>query len=421
MSVLTRPKYNRIDQLVLPKIEIESIDDHIQMYSINSEYPDVIQLDFIFDAGRWSENQRQVASATATLLKEGTLNLTAYQIASKIESYGATIRSRSGMDYTTISLFCLKKHAIHLIDIIFEILQNSSFEEQELELYKTRNKAGLRIDLANNEIYCHREFTELIFGANHPYGYNKTEKDFDALKRHHLVDHFKTYSQTLKYVFLAGKYDDALIGHIKKCCKHFVTSPPASISKGIKLNPAKTKKVDLNINNGLQASIKIGREVVTSSIEQRHLQFIVNTIFGGFFGSRLMKSIREEKGYTYNIYSHIDHLKHHSFFGIHTEVGTEFIDATISEIQLQAKMLRKDLVKTSELSLVKNYLMGSLLMQFDGILKTLHTTKQIILTGGKIENIIKFGEFLKAVDVEQVRTEAQSFLDFSSSYFIQVR
>ena len=93
----------------------------------------------------------------------------------------------------------------------------------------------------------------------------------------------------------------------------------------------------------------------------------MNTVFGDYFGSRLMTNIREEKAYTYGIYSGINPRIAGTNITIQTEVGKEYLEDTISQINHEIDRMRNELIQNEELELIRNYMSGELLSVFDGV------------------------------------------------------
>ena len=134
-----------------------------------------------------------------------------------------------------------------------------------------------------------------------------------------------------------------------------------------------------NDAEGVQGSIRIARPFPN----RHHPDFIkaqvLNTLFGGFFGSRLMSNIREDKGYTYGIHSYLQNHIQHSAWMISTEAGKDVCEATITEVYKEMKDLREELVDEEELLLVRNYMMGGILGDLDGPFQIIARWKNIIL------------------------------------------
>ncbi|TNF32102.1 MAG: insulinase family protein, partial [Bacteroidetes bacterium] len=115
-----------------------------------------------------------------------------------------------------------------------------------------------------------------------------------------------------------------------------------------------------------QNAIKIGRVLFSRTHPDYIGMQILSTVLGGYFGSRLMANIREDKGYTYGIRAGMVSLEHSGYFSISTEVGADVCKAALEEIYLEIEKLRKQLIPTGELELVKNYMLGSVLKSLDG-------------------------------------------------------
>jgi predicted Zn-dependent peptidase len=136
-----------------------------------------------------------------------------------------------------------------------------------------------------------------------------------------------------------------------------------------------------NDANGVQGAIRLARPFVS----RHHPDFkgaqVLNTLLGGFFGSRLMDNIREDKGYTYGIYSFLQNHLQDSAWVVSTEAGREVCEATIQEVYLEMKKLREGTIPEDELMMVKNYLIGTILGDLDGPFQIIGRWKNLVLNG----------------------------------------
>ena len=103
----------------------------------------------------------------------------------------------------------------------------------------------------------------------------------------------------------------------------------------------------------MQGSIRIARPFPNRHHPDFLKVLVLNTVFGGFFGSRLMSNIREDKGYTYGIHSYLQNHIQQSAWMISTEAGKDVCEATITEVYKEMKDLREELVDEEELLLVQ--------------------------------------------------------------------
>jgi predicted Zn-dependent peptidase len=147
---------------------------------------------------------------------------------------------------------------------------------------------------------------------------------------------------------------------------------------------------------------------------------VLNTVFGGFFGSRLMSNIREEKGYTYGIHSYIQNHIEDTAWLITTEAGKDVSEATIEEIYKEMQLLREELVDEEELLLVRNYLIGSILGDLDGPFHIIGRWKNIILNGMDEKYFYDSIQTIKKISAEELRSLAEKYLQKDDFYELVV-
>jgi len=183
------------------------------------------------------------------------------------------------------------------------------------------------------------------------------------------------------------------------------------------------KKIDFAINpnphkhhfvekaNGLQSAIRIGRLWVDKSHSDYHGLSVLVTLLGGYFGSRLMANIREEKGYTYGIGSFVLPLKYASYLIISTEVGNEYVEPTLKEVTVEMKKLQNELVPADELETVKSYLLGEFLRDFDGPFSLAGSFKAINDFDLDYSYYDQYLTVLRGITSEEIMRLAQQYLE----------
>ena len=135
--------------------------------------------------------------------------------------------------------------------------------------------------------------------------------------------------------------------------------------------------------------------------------FVLNTIFGGYFGSRLMSVVREEKGYTYNISSMLDAFRSDGCFHIGTEVSPEFVEPTLTCIYEEMDKLKNDLVGEEELKMVRRYLLGNMLTRLDGAFNTSDAIRTLTMDGVPLEQFSEMVQTIKNITAQEIRDLAQ--------------
>ncbi len=359
-----------------------ALDNGIEVYAIDAGAEEVLQMEWVFFAGNWYEEQNLVASATNYLLKNGTSKKTAFEINEHFEYYGAYLNRAAYNETATLSLHCLNKHTADLLPVINELITDTVFREDELQLFKQNNKQRLSVSLKKSEFVAGRLIDEYVYGFDHPYGRYSTPEAYDALNRQQLQSFYHTYYQQSKYIiFIAGKLPKDLAAQLNKNFGH-LSIPNSAAAVTHPINAAAQKKYRIsNDSNGVQGSIRMARPFPTRHHPDFTKATVLNNVFGGFFGSRLMSNIREDKGYTYGIHSYIQNHLHDSAWMVSTEAGRDVCEATIQEVYKEMEILRNEPVKADELLLVKNYMLGSTLGDLDGPFHIIGKWKNIVLNG----------------------------------------
>ena len=367
--------------LTLKPYEKYVLNNGVEVYAINAGAEEVIQVEWVFYSGNWFEKKNLVAASTNFLLKNGTINKNAFQLNEHFEYYGAYLNRNCYNETATLSLHCLNKHLEPLLPVVREMLTESIFPEDEIRTYKQNMKQRLNVNLKKCDFVAGRLIDVYLYGEDHPYGRYTKFEDFDSVTREEVTDFYRNYYQNGKFVlFVAGKLPSNLFPLLNQ---HFGDLKNTNVEVfDFPSHPAGDKKYRVtNDPQGVQGAIRMG----TNFPNRHHPDFVnaqvLNNIFGGFFGSRLMSNIREEKGYTYGIYSYLENHVQQSAWVISTEAGRDVCEATIVEVYKEMEELRNEEVDDEELLLVKNYMMGSILGDLDGPFHIINRWKNIILNG----------------------------------------
>jgi predicted Zn-dependent peptidase len=399
-----------------------NLNNNIPVYTIDAGAEEVLQLEWVFYAGNWYEEKNIVAATTNFMLKNGTKNKTAFEINEHFEFYGAYL-NRSCYDETaTISLHCLSKHLSELLPVVAEILTESIFPEKELSIYKQNQKQRLEVNLKKCDFVAGRLIDEYVFGLHHPYGKYTSTIDYDSLQKEELEQFYKQFYQHGKCImFVAGK----LPSNIEKQLNDVFGKLP--FNKNIlpeiihPITPATEKKYKIiNDENGVQGAIRLAIPFPN----RHHPDFmrvqVLNNIFGGYFGSRLMSNIREDKGYTYGIHSYFQNHVHNSAWMISTEAGRDVCEATISETYKEMKRLREEIVDEEELLLVRNYMIGSILGDLDGPFQIIARWKNYILNDLTDSFFYSSIQTIKTIGAEELQSLAQKYFVEENFYELTV-
>lgn len=407
-------------KLQLKQAEKFVLKNGVEVYAVDAGAEEVLAVEWVFYAGNWFEEQNLVAATTNFLLRNGTSKKTAFQINEYFEYYGSYLNRACYNETATITLHCLSKHIKELLPSVRELIVDSVMPQEELDIYKQNMKQRLKVNLKKSDFVASRLIDVYLYGENHPYGkYSKLE-DFDTLNREQLLDFYKKYYQQGKLVlFVAGKLPADIASLLDQYFGDLPNQPVAL--QEIMAQPVADRKYRItNDEAGVQGSVRMARSFPNRHHPDFMKVMVLNTLFGGFFGSRLMSNIREEKGYTYGIHSFIQNHIHDTAWMISTEAGKDVCEATIEEVYKEMKLLREQVVDEEELLLVRNYMMGGILGDLDGPFQIMGRWKNIVLNNLTEQYFYDSIHTIKTISAEELQFLAQKYLKPEEFYELVV-
>jgi len=364
------PSFGTIDKVAIPEAKGETLSNGLPVFKIDAGTQELVKVELIFPkAGATSQPYPLVSVGTNDMLDEGTSNYSSQAFAEQIDYYGAFLQSESTLDFSSVCLFSLNKHLPNTIPLLEELIKNANFPVHEFDTYIQNKKQKFLVDEAKVSTVARKKFAELLFGAKHPYGHYLTESDFGNINRDMVAKfHSEAYQLSKCHLVISGKIDPQLDKLMEKSFGHAGTKliPPIPMSRASESQNKVVTKHFVEKKEALQSAIRIGRVLFNKTHPDFPGMQVLNTILGGYFGSRLMSNIREDKGYTYGIGSGIVSLQKAGYFFISTEVGVAVCKDALREIYAEIARLRNELVEANELDLVKNYMIGSFLRSADG-------------------------------------------------------
>ncbi|MGB0882062.1 MAG: M16 family metallopeptidase [Vicingaceae bacterium] len=371
MTVLNRkkaPEFKQVDNIHFLDVVKSKLDNGVEFNYINGGSQDIVKIDFIFNAGNCYQDKPLIASSTNRLIKEGSKNYTSHEISEGIDNYGAFFEVENTYDTATLTLYTLIKHLTKVLPFVKDVILHPTFTENEFNIYKNNAIERFKINLEKVSFLARKEFMASIFNNEHPYGYDVTIKDYENLKIEDIKSFYqKHYNLGNCRILASGKIDTNVVTILNDFFgKESLTENTPQHETNISLTTQKCTKQYIEKENALQSAIRIGKVFPNKLHEDYYGLQILNTVLGGYFGSRLMANIREDKGYTYGIGSGIMSLKNAGYFFISTEVGSDVTKDALSEIYKEIELLRTEEIPSKELALVKNYLLGQLLKSCDG-------------------------------------------------------
>lgn len=355
---------SHIDFLVPEK---KILDNGSEVYLLKGGDQEIVKLDFIFRAGNWYEKHKLTSVMCASMLREGTLHHSAVEIAKMFDFYGAQFSSSPHYDNNYVALLSLKKYLPKLLPLLSEIFQHANFPEKEFEVVRQKRKQQAFEDAQRVGLMAQRSFLRTLLGHNHPYSPVKSPLAYDVVQRNQTIAHYQEfYTCSTQSVIASGLVDDHVVEMLNN---HFGTQkcdPKTEATKSFAQAAHAPKQLFVPKKEASQNAICIGRLIPTQKHPDHAGLRVLTALLGGYFGSRLMMNLREDKGYTYNVQASPISFLHEGVLLIYAEVAASKSKEASKEIYNELNRLCSELISEEELAPLRNYMMGQLLQEFDG-------------------------------------------------------
>ena len=405
------PESKLVDEIHFIEPLKQILNNGIPVFTINAGKQELVRIEFIFENVNWDASNPLDAIAVSHLINNGTKTLTAKEIADKVDYYGAFLQTEYGADQTCIKLYTLNKHMEAVLPILHSILNESIFPEQELAIFIQNQKQSLQVSLQKNDFLARKHFANALFGET-PYGSNIQLSHYDALKREDLLSYFKAaYKPQNCTIFVAGKFEEREFNILNSIIGKAWDHNESSVINAFSFPSVPKGELLVERPDAIQSAIRMG----TLAITRNHPDFagfqVLNCLLGGYFGSRLMANIREDKGYTYGIGSAVASLKDAGYFFIATEVGAEVCSKALAEIEKEINILKDELVQESELALVRNYMLGAMLGSLENAFSHADKFKNVYFSGLDYSYYDKYIQTVKSITAADLKELANKYLD----------
>lgn len=417
----TAPDFKPVEHIHLIKPEHIKLDNGCNIFSFNSGDQELVRIEWIFQNLHFNPAKPLLNVAVNSMLTEGTSTRSASEIADQIDFYGGFLQVDYGYDHSQAVLYTLNRHLDKTLPVMKDLITDSIFPEKELETFIRNQQQKLQVSLQKNDIVARRKFNKAIYGDT-IYGLGADFDDYKTLHREDMLGHFKQmYQPSNCTIIIAGKVDKEILDLITNSFGNAWTSASAKADiRQPDLQPSGEHFYFVEKPEALQSAIRMGLPAITRVHPDFPAFQVLNTVLGGYFGSRLMANIREDKGYTYGIGSGLSSMQKGGAFFISSEVGADVCKNAVDEIEKEINILKTELVPGEELSLVRNYMMGSLLGSLENVLSHADKFKNLYFSGLDYDYYDRYTEVVKTTTSEELLRLANKYLDLNKFYKVIV-
>ncbi|NMC39350.1 MAG: insulinase family protein [Bacteroidales bacterium] len=411
------PLINPVSRFTPAPVKNIFLGNGIPVFLIEGGTEEVMRIEFVLKAGQVMESIPLQASSTNMMLTEGSVKYTSEEIKTLLDNYGIFYHLYSEKDTGGLIFYVLSKHTEKVFELASEILFNPVFPEKEFGVMMNKRLRWFLVNREKVQTLASERFFEALFGKEHPYGKPVTEKDYEMLNTGHLRNFFSDfYTPANMSIIISGKICENLQEILERHLgEKFPGSPPETSAEHY-FNGSPEKKIYILKQGAIQSAIRIG----SATINKRHPDYpglkVLNTILGGFFGSRLMKNIREDKGYTYGIQSSAASLNLSGYKVISAEVSNKITQYAIDEIYREIRLLQKEPVRSEEMELVRNYMSGEMVRMFDGPFATAESFKAIWEFGLSVNYYSQFADTIMTITPDELLHLANKYYNTEDLY-----
>ena len=361
------------------------------------------------------ENDLCVNYFVKKMLLEGCEKHNHTEIADIIDFYGADINITATPDANIISFTVLKEYCNYIFELLCDILKEPLFNEDRLEYIKNKKIQELKIENTKNKTIAYKTFKKELFG-NRNYGYSLNEEDIKKVKVYDLKNNFSQFWLKNTQMFITGDIDENLLKNIDKNITDNLNFSNDNFFNNKIESVNSSKIININKQDSEQVSMCLGHILINDENYQK--LWCTIAFLGGYFGSRLMKNIREKNGYTYGISAQIVSHRYAKYLLIKTSAKKEFKEAIIKEIKKEITLLQNEKISEEELNGFKQYFLGSMLATFSNVFSDMVHSVTVKMSSLEEDYYQKLFETIKNISGEEINHIAKKYLN--PDKFVQV-
>ena len=408
-----QPKVRDIEHLAVQMPQRFIMPNGVPLNILNSGDNEVVRIDLLIEGGRWHQSQPLQALFTNRMLREGTLRYSTLEIAEKLDYYGAWLELSSASEYAYITLYSLNKYLPQTLDVLESIVKEPTFPEKELGVVAENNIQQFIVNSSKVDFLAHRALMKAVYGGQHPCGRLVQKEDYKRITPDVLRKFYDRYYHSRNCtIYVSGKVGDDCVRRIEDLFGR------EAFGKGFQ-KPEKTdfvpvssvdKRIFVEYADVMQSAVRMGM----LSLERCHPDYlkarVMVTLFGGYFRSRLMSNIREEKGYTYGISAGIAPYPGQGILVINTETANEFVEPLVREVYHEIDRLQNDPVPEDELFMVKNYMLGEMCRSYESAFSLADAWMFVQVSGFGDTHFEDVLNTIKNITPEEIRELAGRYL-----------
>lgn len=413
-------------RVVLPRPQEAALSNGLRVALLEDHKLPTFSLQLLLTGGGLADpaDRRGLAMVTASLLREGTDQRSSRDIAEQLATLGASFSAGASPSSgeSSIAVTGLSEHADAILAIAADVIRNPAFPQSELEKYKSRFLSQLQHQRSTPGFLAQEEFMRAVYGE-HPGSYIvPPEKVLQGLTRADLASYHKANYLPNNGILLAyGDFNlKDLLQKLERALGDWRKGEARTVALPALSPPAKSRVLLVDRPASVQTSLWLGGLGIERRSEDYFAVLVMNHILGGGPASRLFINLREDKGYTYGVYSSFTGSRFPGVMLASTDVRTQVTEGALHELTAELKRIGEEPVPEQELKNAKRALIGRFALSLDSpqaLIGNLATQKIYGLPADYWDTYPQRVEAITANDIQRV---ARKYFDSSRLQIVAV-
>ncbi|MDE7396975.1 MAG: insulinase family protein [Muribaculum sp.] len=362
------PAISDFTSLSIPELKSVTLPSGVDVHYLDNRDMDVYNIIILFDSGSLENHDMPAAARlTVPLAGEGSLMHPDGKLSELMGYHGMRVQTRTHDHHTEYSFGLLRDKLDKALPLIREYIFSPAFGEKSIEIYAENAAQSYLLNRQKVNYHSDKTMASHMFGSNHPKAVEITDSDYRAVKRDDIISVYDRILNSNISVYVAGVVDDAVLNKINSVFEDY--RPSRMVTSEYKIFPyvgeGLGQRYDIHLEGKLQSSVNISLPAVPRIHPDYLLLRNLIIALGGYFGSRLVTNIREEKGLTYGISSALYGSPEGAYISIGSMTANENVDELISETMKEIERLSSELFGNEEFMMVRSYILSQLASMLD--------------------------------------------------------
>ncbi len=406
------PEIRRIESRQLPEVERETLDNGIELVVLDSGVQPVSRITFSWPAGSVDVEDCAAYNLMCQLLTEGSEHHSGAEISDIFETCGAWVNMEPGQHATLLNIYMLNHTADEILPLAGEMVDLASFPGDTLAPLKEKRASAAELSLRKVKTLAQINSNALTFGDSHPRNRFTTAEQYRKVTREDVIKmHASLIKGLTPTLYLCGSVNEDLKNKVKRMAESIRFGCNGVDRRIVEAHPDFDALAKHTLLDG---SMQTALRITIPSIPMEHpdYQLLRIAVFalGGYFGSRLMSVIREEKGYTYGISATLSSYMEGSFITVACETDNSYVEDVKNDIRHEMERLATEPPTKEEMNIICNTMMSQIASMFDSPFSVMDHWILIDNFGQQANNTSERMKLLQTVTPGQIAAMAQRYI-----------